>query len=175
MAPGDLDPSRSRGTAAPELSAVVVRPVLALDVPAIVDLLRTVLTEFGLRFGEGSASDASVYGLPESYEAAGGAFWVAVDISSGTILGTCGLMPIDPALVELQKMYLRADARGRGVGRHLLDEAVGWARSLGMRRIVLDTAETMVGAIRFYEKNGFLRDDSQIRGSRCSRGYVRDL
>jgi len=40
---------------------------------------------------------------------------------------------------------------------------------------VLDTTEQMTRAIRFYEDNGFVRDDAQRRGARCSRGYVREL
>ena len=41
--------------------------------------------------------------------------------------------------------------------------------------MVLDTVEEMTRAIAFYEANGFVRDDSYIRGSRCSRAYVRAL
>ena len=62
--------------------------------------------------------------------------------------------------------------------------AAGQAPAAGVRglgacprgpRLVLDTTEQMTRAIRFYEENGFVRDDTQVRGSRCSRGYVRDL
>jgi hypothetical protein len=33
----------------------------------------------------------------------------------------------------------------------------------------------MVRAISFYEAHGFVRDDTEIRGARCSRGYRLDL
>jgi hypothetical protein len=41
--------------------------------------------------------------------------------------------------------------------------------------MVLDTAEQMRAAIAFYEARGFVRDDSWIRGARCTRGYRLDL
>ena len=72
-------------------------------------------------------------------------------------------------------MYLSPAARGRGVGVRLLDEAVAFARAEGGQRMVLDTVEAMTRAIAFYEAHGFVRDDAQIRGARCSRGYVRAL
>jgi GNAT superfamily N-acetyltransferase len=94
------------------------------------------------------------------------------------MLGTCGvfpLQPVTPDTFELRKMYLRPAARGRGLGTQLLDVAVAWVKHRGGRRIVLDTVEAMTRAIAFYEAHGFVRDDEQIRGSRCSRGYVRML
>jgi hypothetical protein len=33
----------------------------------------------------------------------------------------------------------------------------------------------MTHAIAFYEKRGFVRDDGQLRGARCERGYRLDL
>jgi putative acetyltransferase len=148
--------------------------VTAADVAEVIDLVRETLAEFGLRFGEGSKTDAELAGLPGSYEAGGGAFWVAVD-DARRLLGTCGVFPVAPETLELRKMYLRADARGLGLGKRLLDEAVGWARAHGGRRIVLDTTHQMTRAIRLYEAAGFVRDDAQIRGARCSRGYVLEL
>jgi GNAT superfamily N-acetyltransferase len=85
------------------------------------------------------------------------------------------VFPLGEATYELRKMYLSPAARGRGVGVRLLDEAVAFARAEGGQRMVLDTVEAMTRAIAFYEAHGFVRDDAQIRGARCSRGYVRAL
>jgi putative acetyltransferase len=151
-----------------------IRPVQRSDVPAVVALVRETLAEFGLVFGEGAATDAPLLGLPESYASGGGAFWVAVG-ADGAIVGTCGVAPVEPGVFEVRKMYLRPAARGAGVGQALFDACVAWARAHGGRRLVLDTIEAMDRAIPFYERNGFVRDDGQIRGRRCSRGYVRDM
>ena len=40
---------------------------------------------------------------------------------------------------------------------------------------MLDTTDAMARAIAFYEAHGFVRDDAEIRGARCTRGYVLTL
>jgi putative acetyltransferase len=167
-------PVRAPTPRAEPSAQVTLREAHKDDVPQVVALLSEVLAEFGLTFGEGSETDAQVLALPDSYASAGGRFWVAVD-ADGALLGTCGVYPLDPDRWELRKMYLVRASRGRGVGRMLLDQAVAWARDHGAKTMVLDTTEQMTSAIAFYESHGFVRDDSQVRGCRCSRGYARPL
>lgn len=151
----------------------MIRPVEARDVAAVIELVRTTLGEFGIVFGEGADTDAQLAQLPGSYTAAGGAFFVAVD--GERVIGTAGVALVEPGLFELRKMYLRPETRGRGVGQLLFDACLAHVRTHGGRRIVLDTTEKMQAAIAFYERNGFIRDDTQRRAPRCSRGYRRDL
>ena len=140
--------------------------------PEVVALVRDVLAEFGLTFGEGSATDEQLHKLPGSYER--GAFFVARD-EAGALLGTAGLYPLEPGTLELRKMYLRRQARGRGLGGQLWRACLAWAKAHGTRRIVLDTTDQMTDAIALYERLGFVRDDAQRRGARCHRGYRLDL
>jgi GNAT superfamily N-acetyltransferase len=152
---------------------LIVREVTAEDVAAVVALVAETLAEFGLEFGRGAVTDAELHDLPASYAARGGAFWVGCD--GEAMLGTCGVFPVGGDAFELRKMYLRPAARGRGLGTQLLDVAVAWVTARGGTRLVLDTVDAMTRAIAFYEAHGFVRDDAQIRGSRCTRGYVRVL
>ena len=150
-----------------------VRPVQATDVAAVTALVAEVLGEFGLEFGKGSPTDAELHDLPESYISRGGAFWVAY--RDGELLGTCGVFPVAPATYELRKMYLRGASRGLGIGKRLLVAAIEWTRAQGGTHMVLDTIDEMKQAIAFYEAHGFVRDDTQKRAARCSRGYLRVL
>lgn len=152
---------------------MMIRPVEAGDVAAVVELVRTTLAEFGIVFGEGAETDAQLEQLPGSYTGSGGAFFVAVD--EAQVIGTAGLALVGPGLFELRKMYLRPEARGRGVGQLLFEACLAHAIAHGGKRIVLDTTEKMTTAIAFYERNGFVRDDTQRRAPRCSRGYRREL
>jgi putative acetyltransferase len=152
-----------------------LRPATAADVPEIVEHVAITLSEFGLTFGTGSPTDDQLRGLPGTYEDHGGAFWIArVD---GALVGTCGVFPVEPetGTFELRKMYVRPTSRGHGVGAKLLDVAVEWVRAHGGKRIGLDTIDEMTRAIAFYEAHGFVRDDTQMRAARCTRGYVRVL
>lgn len=153
--------------------SIEVRFVTADDVPDVIRVVTDVLAEFGLSFGEGSATDAELHALPASYVDHGGAFWIAR--RGGELLGTCGVFPVRPGIFELRKMYLVPAARGLGIGKRLLDVALELARARGATHMVLDTIHEMTRAIAFYEAHGFVRDDAQIRRSRCSRGYVRAL
>jgi putative acetyltransferase len=155
------------------VNAMELRPITAVDVPQAVELVRRTLAEFGLTFGEGSATDRQLHGLPGSYRDEGGEFFVAVE--EGRVLGTAGVARLGPSLYEVRKMYLEPEARGRGLGQQLLDACLAFCRAAGAKTVVLDTKHEMTRAIAFYERNGFVRDDAQIRGARCSRGYRLDL
>ncbi|MCC6620515.1 MAG: GNAT family N-acetyltransferase [Deltaproteobacteria bacterium] len=152
------------------MSATVIRHVSAADVPAVIALVRAVLAEFGIPFGEGSETDKQLDDLPGVYTDAGGAFWVACD-DAGVVVGTAGVFPVAPGVLELRKMYVAPAGRGHGIGAALLARAVDFARTAEASALVLDTTDAMRQAIAFYERHGFVRDDAQIRGARCSRGY----
>jgi GNAT superfamily N-acetyltransferase len=51
-------------------------------------------------------------------------------------------------------------ARGRGVGRALVDAVADWARAWGASRLVLWVYRSNRGAIRFYERLGFTAETS---------------
>jgi putative acetyltransferase len=152
---------------------VEIREVRATDVPAVVELVAATLSEFGLAFGVGAPTDDQLQHLPASYADHGGAFWVAMD--GDQLVGTAGVFPVTADAFELRKMYLRPSTRGTGIGKRLLDTSIAFSREHGARLLVLDTVEAMSRAIAFYERHGFVRDDSQRRGSRCSRGYALTL
>lgn len=72
----------------------------------------------------------------------------------------CGAVRVlddDPATVEVKRMYVRPAARGRGVGRLVLDALEQWARARGARRAVLEAGERQPEALRLYERAGFHR------------------
>lgn len=136
-------------------------------------LVSATLAEFGLR-PDPCGTDADLADFDAHYFARGGDFAVLVD-ESGAIVGTCGLFPLEPTVVELRKMYLVPALRGRGQGRRLLDWALARARSLGFHRMTLETATVLKDAIALYERNGFRRDSAGAHSCRCDLAYARDL
>lgn len=156
-------------------ATVRVRDVREADVPAVVDLVTRTLAEFGLTFGQGSGTDDALRQLPAAFVSRGGAFWVAVDAVDERLLGCCGVLPVADGVMEVQKMYAEPSARGLGLGATLLARCEAYARSAGAHTLVLDTTHAMGQAIRLYERAGFVRDDAQIRGKRCTMGFRKDL
>lgn len=58
--------------------------------------------------------------------------------------------------VEVLNLAVRPDARRNGTGTRLLQAAMDWSKSLGAKSVLLEVRESNQGAIRFYERRGFV-------------------
>jgi predicted GNAT family N-acyltransferase len=71
----------------------------------------------------------------------------------GSVLGTGRYYRSAPGTAQIGRMAVRAQARGRGVGRALLDALIADARLRGYVRALLNAQDHAVG---FYAKAGFV-------------------
>lgn len=143
------------------------------DGEAVRDLVFGVLAEFGLA-GDPDGTDRDLYDIVGHYADRGGRFDVLMS-ADGAIAGCVGLYPLGEGVVELRKMYLRPECRGKGTGRRLLDHAIASARELGFRRVELETNSRLVEAIRMYERYGFQPVEACHVAARCDATYALDL
>jgi len=150
-----------------------LRPATNADGPAIQRLVFAVLGEYGLS-PDPAGTDADLRDIESYYQRRGGAFDV-LERMDGGILGCVGLAPIDTTTCELRKMYLAPGARRRGLGRRLLDSALGKAKALGFRRIVLETASVLTKAVALYKGYGFKPYRPDHLSERCNEAYCLDL
>jgi putative acetyltransferase len=71
----------------------------------------------------------------------------------------CGGVALFGSFAEVKRMYVRGDARGRGIARALLDRIESETRSHGVDLLRLETGDRQFDAIRLYELAGFRRCD----------------
>jgi GNAT superfamily N-acetyltransferase len=71
--------------------------------------------------GVAEADERVIANLPAPYVAPYGVIWIAWD--GAEALGCLALHEIAPDTAELKRMYVRTDARGRGVARRLTEHA----------------------------------------------------
>ncbi len=89
--------------------------------------------------------------------------WVARE--DGRLLGAVTLCPLGSAYreiarddeLEFRMLAVSGEARGRGVGRALVELSVARARELGYAGVRMSSMDRMVTAHRLYERLGFVR------------------
>lgn len=150
-----------------------IRGAKASDAAAVREVVRAVLAEYGLPPDPGH-TDRDLEDLEAFYFSRGGGFLVAVG-PDGRIVGSCGVAPLERSTWELRKMYLRADARGHGLGKRLLARALAFVRSRGGKRVELETASVLVEAIGLYTRAGFRPLHRALQAQRCDRAFALDL
>jgi GNAT superfamily N-acetyltransferase len=76
----------------------------------------------------------------------------------GAAVGTVMVRPHAQDTCEMNRMFVRASARGQGVGRALVAELLETARGLGYCRMMLAAGPRHNSALRLYESFGFALD-----------------
>ena len=74
---------------------------------------------------------------------------------NGTPVGCGAVRLIDAETCELKRMYVAPSVRGQGLGRKLVAALEAEARTLGVRRLVLETGIRQIAALALYQGMGF--------------------
>ncbi len=138
------------------MSPVTIRPIQPADNPALAIIIRNALTEFGANKPGTVYYDATTDALYELFRQPGSVYYVAE--INGELIGGAGIF-LSPGLpdgtCELVKMYLSPAARGKGIGKMLIDKALAFAATTGYHNVYIETMPELRKAMSVYEKFGF--------------------
>ncbi len=73
----------------------------------------------------------------------------------GVPVGVVALRKIEDDICEMKRLYVKKQARGRGIGKYLSIALMERARELGYKKMRLDTLYSMTSAVSLYKSLGF--------------------
>ena len=143
----------------------VVRPWKPEDRDKAVAIVETCLAEYGVSVERDYAGFRDVVDVEEHYwKNKTGELWVCEELETGVIVGTGGYCEIEREsnVVEIKKMYLSRHARGKGLGRAVLETLERRIKEKGYCEIHIQTATFLKEACKLYQSAGYRKAGSEI-------------
>ena len=145
---------------------IEIRPIQKSDNKALALIIRATLSEFGAARPGTVYDDATTDTLFQLFDQDKASYFVAT--ISGKIVGGGGLFPtvgLPENTCELVKMYLLPEARGKGIGKMLMEQCIHEASQNGFKSIYLETLPELKQAIKVYENFGFKKLEKPLGNS----------
>lgn len=160
-------------------SSLVIRPILEKDNKPLANLIRQVFREFKIDMPGTVYTDPTTDNLFALFNNNTSAYFVAEE--NGTVIGGCGIYPtpeLPEFCAELVKFYLLPEARGKGIGKELMERSFEAAKKLGYKQLYLESFPALSKAVSMYVNAGF-RDIPHPMGNSghyaCNIWMVKDL
>ena len=77
---------------------------------------------------------------------------VVVIYDDNVSVGCGAIKKFDDSSMEVKRMYVSSEQRGKGIAQKILNELEVWANELGYKKCVLETGKRQVEAVQFYKK-----------------------
>lgn len=137
-------------------SAYTIRKIAQEDNEQLAFIIRYVLAEFKANKPGTVYYDPTTDDLFTLFQAPCSAYFVAT--VNDEIIGGSGVYPtanLPEGCCELVKLYLSPTARGKGIGKALMQQCFAAAKELGYTSIYLETMPELSTAVGMYEQMGF--------------------
>ena len=80
---------------------------------------------------------------------------VIVAYDENIAVGCGAFKPYSEQAVEIKRMFVHPDFRGRGIAQQILKDLEKWAAEIGYQSCVLETGQKQPDAIQLYLKTGY--------------------
>lgn len=133
-----------------------MRQIQKEDNQSLALIIRQSLKSYGLDKPGTVYTDPTTDDLFKLFQTVGSVYFVALEDEK--ILGGCGIFPtqgLPSGHAELVKLYLSEDARGKGLGKLLMETASAWAKDYGYTHLYLETFRELDSAVHLYKKLGY--------------------
>lgn len=80
---------------------------------------------------------------------------VVVAYEAGDAVACGAIKEYENEIMEVKRMFVSPDKRGKGIAGKVLTELEIWAKELGYRKCILETGDKMIAAIALYKKHNF--------------------
>ncbi len=134
----------------------MLRQIQPGDNESLATIIRSVLAEFNANKPGTVYFDPTTDDLHTLFRVQRSAYFVAEE--DGKIIGGAGVYPTEalPAgYCELVKIYLLPQARGKGIGKALVEKCFETAKRLGYTGMYLESMPELKTAVGLYERCGF--------------------
>jgi putative acetyltransferase len=135
---------------------LVIRPIEIQDNEALAAIIRDTLIEFGAAKQGTMYYDPALFKTYEAFQQEGCAYFVV--LLEDKIVGGAGIFRtkgLPKGVVELSRMYLLPEARGKGLGKKMIQLCESTALQMGYQQIYLETMKELNIAVPLYESLGY--------------------
>ncbi len=156
-----------------------IRQIEERDNAAIAQVIRNIFEEFGAPRCGTVYTDPTTDDLYALFRQPGSIYWVAETDSE--IAGGCGIFPtpgLPPHYAEMVKFYIAPQARGKGLGKELMQKSIEWAQEHHYTHLYIESLPQFAKAVSIYEKQGFVpiaHSLGQSGHSSCNIWLLKDL
>lgn len=104
--------------------------------------------------------------------------YVVVAYENNKPVGCGAIKEYTPNTMEIKRMYILPESRGKGIGTSVLTELEVWATELSYEKCILETGKKQPEAIALYKKNGYklipnYGQYAEIDNSVCFEKYLK--
>jgi ribosomal protein S18 acetylase RimI-like enzyme len=145
---------------------ISLRKAGSSDIQVIKQILLSSLRDYNIEVGDDfSVRDIDTIGEGDQN------LVINVLLRGASVIGFVVMRPLSRKQLELKRLYLSREERGKGLGSYLLESVLKFSQRNGYQSIQLETTTKFYHAINLYSKFGFV----EVENAKLSPGHDRLL